>query len=117
LEAKSIAIAIIFVLVGVVIIATFITLFKPPDASSSFTPTTMQLGTPTAEECVSGMQESCWDENRCPGTRTCEHGTWSSCAIPNECTPGEKEYCATGGCANGVQKCNNCGQWGPCLPQ
>ncbi|MBD3398435.1 hypothetical protein GF412_04390 [Candidatus Micrarchaeota archaeon] len=117
MDAGTIATIVVFLLVGFVVLAAFITLFSPPDPSSSFEPTKLAPTTSGAGGCTSGTKESCLDERGCPGTKTCSHGKWSACIAPRECEPGGQQYCPTPGCISGIQTCDRCGQWSECVPQ
>ena len=70
-----------------------------------------------AEECTNGETEDCSTSKGCDGYRTCTNGLWSPCITKRECTPGTSEPCALNICTLGERICDECGQWGRCLPK
>lgn len=104
-----------FIFTGAVILGMFLALYAPPSPSSYFRPTVIETGQAQGE-CTSGETAPC-KEDGCEGTKTCLHGSWSSCVLPNQCEEGERQFCPLPGCSNGVQVCSSCSEWGPCLPQ
>jgi hypothetical protein len=116
LDWKTLSIFLAFVFTGAIILAVFVAFYSPPDPSSRFQPTPVQLG-PGGGECTPGEEAPCEGEDGCAGVSTCLHGSWSPCHVPKECEPGEKRFCNSGGCTNGIQVCGSCGSWGACLPQ
>ncbi|MFP3949577.1 MAG: hypothetical protein ACLFUZ_00575 [Candidatus Micrarchaeia archaeon] len=115
MEAEKILVASVALFTGLLILVLFVYFFSYPAPSLDFSPTSLDLGA-SGYECNPGDELPCEDERGCPGSRICLHGEWSSCTVREECTPGETRFCPTGGCSNGIQVCDSCSHWGPCLP-
>jgi len=68
-------------------------------------------------ECEANETKEC-EKSGCAGTRKCEGGIFSECALPERiCYPGEKVGCSTNSCSFGYMICNSCGtSFGKCGP-
>jgi hypothetical protein len=114
--SRTAAVVLLFALCAGGILLALWAILPVEGDSAGIAPTILIFGPSGDEECISGATSECKTDGGCEGERVCMHGFWSGCFVRDECTPGEERFCNALGCTSGVQKCNECGQWGECGP-
>jgi hypothetical protein len=112
--SRTAAVVMLFAVCAAGILLSLGALWPVDGEEQGIPPTLITLGAGEATECESGAKEACEAQGGCAGERVCMHGSWSVCFAYDECTPGEERFCSAWGCTSGVQRCNECGQWGEC---